>query len=264
MTRYKAVQACLGIVCLFFAWTCHAQSQDCEGGQAPVHGNSLYKPEFKRITRYCGTEIPAGQLKDSLARLEGEANDGDDLAAAQVYAGLSACAGWKQRSDALFEQRCAGITDDDLAGQGKWLTMAAARGNRGAQYNYAMAGVSAMVPASAMGQPDSDEVKNYHQLAAGYLQDLAEQCNVDAIGAIANMGSDADGHFGGDPELAYKYAAIKSQLDKKTDSNKKADSGKKMESNDPLMAKAEAKLPATVNSATLKKSAAEFVQDHCK
>jgi hypothetical protein len=123
-----------------------------------------------------------------------------------------------------------------------------------------MAGVNAMVPVSAKGQPDPDEVKNYHQLAAGYLQDLAEQCNIDAISAIANIGLDADGHFGSAPELAYKYAAIKAQLDKKTDSNKKA----KAESNDPLMAKAQAKLPATVNLATLKKSAAEFTQDHCR
>lgn len=263
MTRYKAVQACAGIIFLCFAWTCHAQSQDCEGGQAPVGESSLYKPEFKRITRYCGTETPAGQLKDSLARLEGEANDGDDLAAASLYAGLSACAGWKQRNDPLFQQRCAGITDEDITGQGKWLTMSAARGNRGAQYNYAMAGAAAMVPAPAKGPPDPDEVKNYHQLAAGYLQDLAEQCNIDAISAIARMGLDAEGHFGSAPELAYKYAAIKSQLDKKADSGKKADS-KKTESNDPLMAKAQVKLPAAANQATLKKSAADFAQDHCK
>lgn len=260
MTRYKAVQACAGIIFLCFAWTCHAQSQDCEGGQAPVGEKSSYKPEFKRLARYCATEAPAGPLKDSLARLEGEANDGDDLAAASLYAGLSACAGWKQRNDPLFEQRCAGISDEDMAGQGKWLTMSAARGNRGAQYKYAMIGVNAIVPASAKGQPDPDEVKNYHQLAAGYLQDLAEQCNIDAISAIATMGLDADGHFGSAPELAYKYAAIKAQLDKKTDSNKKA----KTEPNDPLMAKAQAKLPAAVNPATLKKSAAEFVQDHCR
>lgn len=258
MTRYKAVQACAGIIFLFFAWTCHAQSQDCEGGQAPVHENLLYKPEFKRITRYCGAEIPAGQLKDSLARLQGEANDGDDLAAASLQAGLGACAGWKQRNDPLFQQRCAGITEEDIAEQGKWLAMAAARGNRGAQYNYATAGINVIVPASAKGQPDPDEVKNYHQLAAGYLQDLAEQCNVDAISAIATMGLDADGHFGSAPELAYKYAAVKAQLNKKTDSNKKA------EPSDPLMAKAQAKLPAAANQATLKKSAMEFVQDHCR
>ena len=259
MTRYKAVQACVGIIFLFFAWTCHAQSQVCEGGQAPVGDNSpLYKPEFKRITRYCGAEAPAGQLKDSMARLAGEANDGDDLAAATLYAGLSACAGWKQRNDPLFQQRCAGITDEDIAGQGKWLTMAAARGNRGAQYNYAMAGAHAMVPTSANDEPDADELKNYHQLAAGYLQDLAEQCNIDAISAIATMGLDADGHFGSAPELAYKYAAVKAQL------NKKADSNKKSEPSDPLMAKAQAKLPAAANHATLKKNAAEFAQDHCR
>lgn len=259
MTRYKAVQACVGIIFLFFAWTCHAQSQVCEGGQAPVGDNSpLYKPEFKRITRYCGAEVPAGQLKDSMARLAGEANDGDDLAAATLYAGLSACAGWKQRNDPLFQQRCAGVTDEDIAGEGKWLTMAAARGNRGAQYNYAMAGAGTMVPASAKGEPDADEVKNYHQLAAGYLQDLAEQCNVDAISAIATMGLDADGHFGSAPELAYKYAAVKAQL------NKKADSNKKSEPSDPLMAKAQAKLPAAANQATLKKNAVEFAQDHCR
>ena len=259
MTRYRAVQACVGIIFLFFAWTCHAQSQVCEGGQAPVGDNSpLYKPEFKRITRYCGAEVPAGQLKDSMARLAGEANDGDDLAAATLYAGLSACAGWKQRNDPLFQQRCAGVTDEDIAGEGKWLTMAAARGNRGAQYNYAMAGASTMVPASAKGEPDADEVKNYHQLAAGYLQDLAEQCNVDAISAIATMGLDADGHFGSAPELAYKYAAVKAQL------NKKADSNKKSEPSDPLMAKAQAKLPAAANQATLKKNAVEFAQDHCR
>lgn len=262
MTRYKAVQACVGIIFLCFAWTCHAQSQDCEGGQAPVGENSpLYKTsEFKRMTRYCATEAPAGPLKDNLARLEGEANDGDDLAAASLSAGLGACAAWKQRSDPLFEQRCAGISDEDMAGRGKWLTMAAARGNRGAQYNYAMAGANTMVPASAKGQPDPEDVKNYHQLAAGYLQDLAEQCNVDAITAIATMGLDADGHFGSAPELAYKYAAVKAQLDKKADSNKKA----KSEPSDPLMAKAQAKLPAGANLATLKKNAAEFAQDHCK
>jgi len=253
MTRYKAVQACLGIIFLFSAWTCHAQSQDCEGGQAPVGGSaSPYKPEFKRITHYCGAEVPAGQLKESLARLEGEANDGDDLAAASVYAGLNACAGWKQRHDPLFEQRCAGITDEDLAGQGKWLTMSAARGNRGAQYKYAMAGVATMVPAGAGVLPDPEEVKNYHQLAAGYMQDLAEQCNIDAISAIASMGLEADGHFGSAPDLAYKFAAVKMQLSKKPDAN------------DPLMAKAQAKLPASVNAATLKKSAADFVQARCK
>lgn len=258
MTRYKAVQACAGMIFLFFAFTCHAQSQDCEGGQARVGDNSpLYKPEFKRITRYCGTEIPPGQLKDSLARLEGEANDGDDLAAATVHAALSACGGWKQRNDPLFQQRCEGITDADIAEQGKWLTMSAARGNRGAQYKYAMAGVEAMVPVPAKGERDPDEVKNYHQLAAGYLQDLADQCNVDAISAIASIGLDADGHFGNAPELAYKYAAIKAQLNK-SPANKKAEPG------DPLMAKAQAKLPASVNSATVKKSAAEFAQDHCR
>lgn len=257
MTRYKAVQACAGIIFLLFAWNCHAQSQDCEGGQAPVgEKSSPYKPEFKRITHYCGSEIPAGQLKESLIRLEGEANDGDDLAAATVYAGLSACAGWKQRNDPLFQQRCEGITDEDIADQGKWLTMAAARGNRGAQYKFAMAGASVMVPAPAKGS-DPDALKNYHQLAAGYLQDLAEQCNVDAISAIASMGLDADGHFGDAPELAYKYAAIKSQLDK-------APANKKAEPSDPLLTRAQAKLPASANSAALKKSAAEFAQDHCK
>ena len=115
-----------------------------------------------------------------------------------------------------------------------------------------------MVPASAKGEPDADEVKSYHQLAAGYLQDLAEQCNVDAISAIATMGLDADGHFGSAPELAYKYAAVKAQLNKKTDSNKKS------EPSDPLMAKAQAKLPAAANQATLKKNAVEFAQDHCR
>src|SRR6201999_1861957 len=125
-------------------------------------------------------------------------------------------------------------------GQGKWLTMSAARGNRGAQYKYAMAGVATMVPAGAGVLPDPEEVKNYHQLAAGYMQDLAEQCNIDAISAIASMGLEADGHFGSAPDLAHKFAAGKMQLSKKPDAN------------DPLRAKAQAKLPASVNAAILK------------
>ena len=234
---------------------CMAHPQD-EANPQPqsIYAKPAIKSGFKKATRYHGINAPDGQLKDSLDRLEREANAGDSKAAASVYAGLVACKTMSLSTVKIdFNNRCAGVSDAEMAASGQWIEQAAREGNPAAQYVYASTGFEEIVGKDVTSDAGKSAYQNYVVTARKYLNDLSHQCNVDAINQISRDAWSGGSLFGGRDAAAtaYTYAVIYTTVGNADNSDK-------------LLAALEGKLSPSDNAAQLRQSAESFVHQYCQ
>jgi len=200
------------LVCLLLASVTASAASFAQDRQPQSIGvPAPYKAVFTKANSTRGIDVPAGQLYDSIQQLAKRAAAGDGHAAAQIYAGLSACQALKNRQSLSYGSHCSGITNDDLANTGKWLDMAASLGDREAQYAYAVGGFDAVVGVQNA-QKHPEQFKAYQAKAKQYLLGLADECNFDAISSIASSGGSDGLVFGADPTTAYQFQLVREQL----------------------------------------------------
>jgi hypothetical protein len=168
---------------------------------------SEYDPSFSRATEIHGIPIPPGELATRLPDLKQKAHAGNAQAATTIAGGLLMCQGAMQRHDnSFYPEHCMGLTAQDLAERGKWLSLAAGLGNVEAQYGYAESGPSDLVGLQENGKAPVT-IGVYKDTARRYLLALAQKCNVDGIGAIAHDGQHAK-LFANDPAVSYKFLLV--------------------------------------------------------
>ncbi|PXV56887.1 hypothetical protein SAMN04487785_10910 [Dyella jiangningensis] len=200
------------LVCLFLASLTASTVSLAQDPQPQSVGVAPpYKAVFTKAHGIRGIDAPTGELSDSIQQLAKRAAVGDGHAAAQIYAGLSACQALKNRQSLSYGSHCSGITNDDLASTGKWLDLAASLGDGEAQYAYAVGGFDAVVGVQNA-QKHPEQFKAYQARAKQYLLDLADECNFDAISMIASSGGSDGIVFGSDASTAYKFQLVREQL----------------------------------------------------
>lgn len=239
------------IACLFLVLVTASAVSFAENPQPQAIGiPPPYKAVFTKATHTRGIDAPNGQLIDAISQLAQRASAGDGHAAAQIYAGLSACKSFKDRQSPDFGSQCTGITDEDLANKGKWLAIAASLGDEEAQYAYAVGGFDDIVGVQDP-QKHPDVFKSYQSKSREYLLGMADRCNFDAIAAIGLSGGSGGLIFGADAATAYTFQLIKEQL-----------ANRIFEEDMRNRAHMESVLSGAV-IASDQRAASEFVLDHC-
>lgn len=208
-------------------------------------------PAFHRIKHIDSLMPPTGPLKDHLDTLIDQAKAGDDHAATLLYASLAACSTAKLADDnSAYLATCKDISQEQLDGRATWLRLAAEHGYGPARYIYASSGTTEALGSTEYALEHPAAVQSYLSTSRHYLEALADECNVDAIGMIAFNAGKADGLlYGDDPETAYKYEVITNKL---------------LATYDPTeQMRLEARLPPQRIFA-LQSAATAFVAEHCK
>lgn len=247
MNKYIATALMLSVACTGVRAT--------EAGQGSTQATAPlpYSAAFTRATHIHSLPIATGKVSDQLPALRNRAEAGDAKAAATIYASLVQC---RALSTSVTTKdttgNCNGLTAADTAEAGKWLEMAAARGDADAQYAYAAGGFDDVL-GEQRAESDPAALNHYVSNAKQYLTGLAEQCNFDAIGALATAYGKDGLVFGKDANQAYTYLVIKQTLARvpnKYDASYQAYLEKNITA------------PATV--ASLRQEASSFVTQHCR
>ncbi|MGO4700987.1 hypothetical protein [Dyella sp. 2RAB6] len=207
-------------------------------------------PAFHRIKHIDSFIPPAGLLKDHLDTLVGKAKAGDDHAATLLYASLAACSSAKLADDnSTYSATCKDISQQQLDGRAAWLRLAAGHGYAPARYIYASSGAEEALGSSAYVLEHPEAAEAYLSTARHYLEALANECNIDAIGMIAFHAGKTDGlMYGDDPETAYKYEVITNKL---------------LSTHSPVQPRIEARI-APQRVFALQSEATAFVTERCK
>lgn len=137
--------------------------------------------------------IPPGTVHEVISRLSPLALAGDATASYGIFQKLNECKDINRRASrgvALHASEnvataCIELSAEDELSSSRWLSLAAEQGNIGARLLYAADSQSALGgPAELLRNPD--RTKEYKQTAVGYLQEMANQGNADALLQLGN------------------------------------------------------------------------------
>lgn len=195
-------------------------------------------------------DIPEGPAKAVIDKLNAAAHQGDSHAALLIYLKIDQC--FRAFADqnepdalvvpaealgsvdaALEEQRqrrsqCDGLTGQDYANRGQWLSLSADLGNPFAQLTYSLAPAEVLGPlAEILRQPE--RVAEYKHRTIAHLHNAAANGNVNALERLSQLYS--DGYLApADPVRARSYQLAARRADPRTEQPDAEEANKRLDS----------------------------------